>query len=261
MIASLIVYCVNKFVGFFLSPLGLVFVLLALAAVAALRRWRRLAWICGGAAVAALYFFSTGAATRLIGPPLEREFLPSSPAVACGTIETVPDAEMICVLGGGMAHHERCGAYDMNANADRVWQGVKLWKAMTDAGREAVRISVSGGGVATSTVPFMVECGVPEGVFVSFPDARITEDEAQMIAASGVTHVALVTSAWHMRRSRMLFERAGLKVTPVAADFEMTMVAEAAWRFRDFLPTADALARNSIAVKEWVGLVGYTLFR
>ena len=261
MIASLVVYCVNKFVGFFLGPIGCVFVLLALAAVAAWKRWRRLAWLCGGAVAVVLYVFSTAWMTRLIGAPLEKDYLPSTPGVACGTIERVPDAEMICVLGGGMAHHETCGGFDMGPGADRVWQGVKLWKAMADAGREAVRISVSGGGVATSTVPFMVECGVPEGVFVSFPDARITEDEAQMIAASGVTHVALVTSAWHMRRSRMLFERAGLKVTPVAADFEMTMVAEAAWRFRDFLPTADALARNSIAVKEWVGLVGYTLFR
>ena len=168
---------------------------------------------------------------------------------------------MICVLGGGMTYHARCGAYDMSAGADRVWQGVKLWRAMADAGMEAVRISVSGGGVATSTVPFMVDCGVPEGAFVSFPDARNTEDEARLIAASGVTHVALITSAWHMRRARMLFERAGLKVTPVAADFEMTMVAEADWEFKDFVPSADALVRNSAAVKEWVALVGYALFR
>lgn len=261
MIASLVVYCVNKFVGFFLGPIGCVFVLLALAAVAAWKRWRRLAWLCGGAAAVVLYVFSTAWMTRLIGAPLEKDYLPSTPGVACGTIERVPDAEMICVLGGGMAHHETCGGFDMGPGADRVWQGVKLWKAMADAGMENVRISVSGAGVVTSTVPFMVACGVPEGSFVSFPDAKNTEDEARLIAASGVTHVALVTSAWHMRRAQLLFARAGLEVTPVAADFEMTLAAEAPLRFRDFLPVADVLSRNSAAVKEWIALLGYSLFR
>ena len=80
-----------------------------------------------------------------------------------------------------------------------------------------------------------------------------------MIAASGIRRVRLVTSAWHMPRARMLFERAGIDVLPVPTDYEMHYCAELPLQIKDFFPSADALWRNSVAVKEWVARFCYWL--
>lgn len=73
--------------------------------------------------------------------------------------------------------------------------------------------------------------------------------------------VLLVTSAWHMQRARMLFERAGIEVVAVPTDYEMHFAAEESIAFGDFFPNADALARNSAAIKEWVARAGYSLLK
>ena len=80
-----------------------------------------------------------------------------------------------------------------------------------------------------------------------------------MIAAAGFKRIRLVTSAWHMPRAKTLFERAGLEVIPAPTDYEMHCFAELSPRPRDFVPSSDALNRNSFAVKEWVARFCYWL--
>jgi len=36
---------------------------------------------------------------------------------------------------------------------------------------------------------------------------------------------------------------------------------ECSLEFRDFFPTAEGVLRNSMAMKEWVALTGYSLFK
>ena len=64
-----------------------------------------------------------------------------------------------------------------------------------------------------------------------------------------------------MSRAKLLFERAGFDVVPAPADFEMSCALERPVKFEDFFPSAEALMRNSYAVKEWVGNAGYRLLR
>ena len=130
------------------------------------------------------------------------------------------------------------------------------WKAHQNGD---VKLTLSGGGVEQSTVPLLKDLGVDEKALVFFPEARNTEEEAQMIAASGIRRVRLVTSACHMPRARMLFERAGIDVLPVPSDYEMHYCAELPLQIKDFFPSADALWRNSVAVKEWVARFCYCL--
>jgi uncharacterized SAM-binding protein YcdF (DUF218 family) len=72
--------------------------------------------------------------------------------------------------------------------------------------------------------------------------------------------ILLVTSAWHMKRARMMFEKyaKGVEVVCAPADFEMSMAARKGW---SVLPDAYSLYLNSAAVHEWVGLIGYWIFR
>ena len=46
-----------------------------------------------------------------------------------GSIEGLPDAEAIIVLGGGVGAHEKCHAVELGPGADRVWQGARLYNA------------------------------------------------------------------------------------------------------------------------------------
>ena len=110
----------------------------------------------------------------------------------------------------------------------------------------------------------MIDLGVPREAIWFSEDPRNTEEEAKVISEMlrkpiSRPKVLLVTSAWHMSRAKMLFERVGFDVIPAPADFEMSCAAEKDIEFGDFFPSAEALMRNSYAVKEWVANIGYTI--
>jgi uncharacterized SAM-binding protein YcdF (DUF218 family) len=95
---------------------------------------------------------------------------------------------------------------------------------------------------------------------VSFLNARNTEEEAKGIAQKGFKKILLVTSAWHMKRARLMFEKYApeIEVICAPADFENSMMAT---KGISLIPDFNVFALNSVALHEWVGIVGYTLFR
>ena len=158
-----------------------------------------------------------------------------------------------------MAVHQECGRAEMLGGADRVWTAAKLWQKLR------LPLTVSGGGAEAEKI-FLRDFGVPDEVMLSLDEARNTEEEARMIwkrLAEGAPkpRILLVTSAWHMPRARTLFERVGFEVVPAPTDFEMTFSLEEPIRVRDFFPCADAMSRNSYALKEWVARFFYWLKR
>ncbi len=245
-------YYINKIVGWCLSPLGIMFLGLGLAWVLNWRGWKKTARWCLGLVLAAIWVLGCGVTMRIVGVPLER--MSGSGCVL--DYERIPEGDAIVLLGGGMGYHKKCGAAEMFNGADRVWVAAKLWKA----GKAKV-ITLSGGDADKSTVPLLKEMGVDEKACVCFLEARNTEEESKMIKALGAKKILLVTSAWHMPRARMLFERRGFEVVACPADFEMSCGAEQPIEFKDFFPSADGLRNNSYCVKEWVGLAGYSVLR
>lgn len=250
-------FYVNKIIGWVLSPLGMLFLgylcgalLRRCGGCIGKRRLSRLGTLLVVISLCLFWFLSCGLTTRLIGVPLEGDEAPLLDTLELGGCDAV------VLLGGGMGVHEKCGRAEMFSAADRVWEAARQWKAHQDGN---VKLTLSGGGVEQSTVPLLKDLGVDEEALVFFPEARNTEEEARMIAASGIRRVRLVTSAWHMPRARMLFERAGLEVVPVPTDYEMHYCAELPLQIKDFFPSADALWRNSVAVKEWVARFCYWL--
>ena len=250
-------FYVNKIVGWVLSPLGMLFLgyfcgalLRRCGGCIGKRRLSRLGTLLVVISLCLFWFLSCGLTTRLIGVPLEGDEAPLLDTLELGGCDAV------VLLGGGMGAHEVCGRAEMFSAADRVWEAARQWKAHQNGD---LKLTLSGGGVERSTVPLLKDLGVDEKALVFFPEARNTEEEARMIGASGIRRVRLVTSAWHMPRARMLFERAGLEVVPVPTDYEMHYCAELPLQIKDFFPSADALWRNSVAVKEWVARFGYWL--
>jgi uncharacterized SAM-binding protein YcdF (DUF218 family) len=74
---------------------------------------------------------------------------------------------------------------------------------------------------------------------------------ARMLANVGVTRVYLVTSAWHMRRARDQFERAGLTVVPAPCCNATALDPEA---IPGWWPTIDGLRDTRQAMREWMAL-------
>lgn len=254
---------IHKIVTFLTTPLTVGLVLLwAGLCVAVRRHQKRLRagrWCMALMSVALvwLWLWSTPLMTRMIGLPLERLY-PSQLA------ETLPEADAIMLLGGGMGADTNAVPYaEMWAPADRVWHAARLFRA-----KRAPKITLSGGGVKETTVPLLKDFGVPEEALVYFEDAKNTEDEARMIAEyfknDGVENpkLLLVTSAWHMRRAEWLFKRAGLDVVPAATDYENTVRFEAEpIHFTDFLPDACSLFGNACLFKEHFAYWCYRLLK
>ena len=210
--------------------------------------------------------------TWIVGAPLEREFLVGGQVPA---VESFPEADAIVVLGGSMGSDTNLSGYaEMWTSADRVWQAARLWKA-----GKAPRIIATGDGARESTLGLLKDFGVNEKC-VEFLDARNTEEEAMGVerffnrvdrveGESGVSgqsvkpKVLLVTSAWHMKRARMMFEKYAkdVEVLCAPADFEMSMTARRMCGLKDVLPDYNAFMLNSVAFHEWVGIVGYGVMR
>lgn len=259
-------FWINKIIGWCFSPLGVLFAGLAVGWMLRLTgtRLKRSAWFGKAGKYVSIGAIVVGwvlcceVATRFIGVPLEREFV--NDEGACGCISGDNNVDAIVLLGGGIGSHGQCHAVELMQGSDRVLKAAELWKIEKAKGR-SLKIYCTGGGVEFGTIPFLCELGVPTDVVEFSENPRNTAEEAAWLVSSGVKRIALVTSAWHMKRARMLFERHGFEVVPIPADFEMTYVAEPDVSIKEFFPSADGVMRNTAAMKEWIGLLGYGVLR
>ncbi|MDN5880868.1 MAG: YdcF family protein [Nitrosospira sp.] len=76
-----------------------------------------------------------------------------------------------------------------------------------------------------------------------------------MLKKDKITHIALVTHAWHMPRAAQEFEQAGFKVTPAATAFTTRYKTD----WFAFIPTAGALQKSNWFFHEVIGMLWYRL--
>ncbi len=190
--------------------------------------------------------------------------------------ESAPSAEVIVLLGGGTEPGEPPRPMaEVNAAGDRVLYATKLYQQ--DA---APLILASGGNVAFITdikstpagemTELLMLMGVPRDAILQQPKSQNTYEDAlfsaELLAELEVGEVILVTSAMHMPRAKALFENQGITVIPAPTDFTIT---EQNWR-RTFtpsvgeglillLPNASALNLTTNVIKEYIGMLVYSL--
>ena len=68
--------------------------------------------------------------------------------------------------------------------------------------------------------------------------------------------IVLVTSAFHMHRSKYLFEKQGFNVTPFPVDFK---TSNSKFTMLNFIPTLGALSATSIYIRENIGRLYYKI--
>jgi len=125
-------------------------------------------------------------------------------------------AEAIVVLGVGATPD----GVLTSASLARLVQGVVLYRR----GLAPVMILTGGGKESNARAAVARDLGVPADAIVRI-SAMTTADEAQQVrrrlGASGEPRILVVTNAQHLRRATAVFERAGHRVIPVAAETEL----------------------------------------
>lgn len=181
------------------------------------------------------------------------------------TIPSNPRGDVIILLGGGIYE----GVADLTGSGapgenmlGRLVTAVRLQRQL------GVPVIVSGGsgyGGRSPEAPvigrFLRDLGVEAEQVLLETRSRDTEENArysrEIMIARGYRHPLLVTSAYHMRRSVQMFQRVGVPVTPVPAQFRTGADLPLIWA--DFLPGAGALHQSEKALREYLGLLFYRL--
>ena len=143
---------------------------------------------------------------------------------------------------------------------ERLISAVRLQK------RLYIPVIISGGSVyegmqaeAPVVRRFLIDLGVPAGKIIIEDKSRDTTENARYTAKicekRGFKRPVLVTSASHMKRSVLSFEKAGVKVTPFPAGYRTWGLREYKWK--DYLPTIGSLEDTTVAMHEYLGLLFY----
>ena len=82
---------------------------------------------------------------------------------------------------------------------------------------------------------------------------------AQLLKRDGMTHILLVSDAWHLPRAVDAFAGTGLTVTPAPTGFAHRPGWRAELTYRDWLPSARAFLLSYYAIHEHVGRVWYQI--
>ena len=256
-------YWLNKIVWCLLNP-TIVGFSCAIFGLVLLRRCRLGRWLLVSSVVF-LWLWASPVLTRMLGLPLEREWLVNGKVPR---VEQFSAADAIVLLGGGMGGATNVSDYaEMTPSSDRVWQAARLYRA-----GKAPRIICTGKGNEATTKGLLMDFGVPTNAMAFADEARNTEEEARAIAQEvevgglGLRRnfrILLVTSAWHMRRAKMMFEKYAreLDVVPAPADFEATVAFSSGFSLKELIPNGLALISNECFFHEWLGYWAYKYFR
>ena len=244
-------WLITKAFSALLAPLGIVLVILLVAALVA---WRRplAAWRPVALALIVLYPLSTHFVADQLLWWLEPA--PRDPAAD-------RSGQAIVVLGGGTYFSApEYGGDTVKAQVlARLRYAAHLHRALDKP------VLASGGAPEGNSVPeaqlmrhvlqqdFRITVQwIEEGSRNTFENAQLS---ASLLKPAGIQRIYLVTHAWHMRRARLAFEHAGFNVIPAptgyATRFKLTAL--------DFLPDARALYDSGLFFREATGIGWYYL--
>lgn len=252
-------YGLIKLVSVFLYPLGTVLLVAALGGVAFVLKRRRIGGVLILSALAWLWICSMPATSNTLQGALERQY-------EYQTVEEVPEADLIVVLGGGAFGHDSSWPYpNLGGNIDRYLHGARLYHS-----RRARKILLSGArDPRRPTGPteaqlgeyFLIELGVPAEDQILDNDSKTTQEHvdhvARVLDANDMDTFLLVTSAIHMRRAEAVFRAGGLEPIPVATDFKTR--SDARLTLWHFIPNVHSLSGSTAALHEYFGYWFYQI--
>jgi uncharacterized SAM-binding protein YcdF (DUF218 family) len=247
-------FLISKLVWFVLSPVNLLILLGALAAVLAFTRFARFGRWLGGFAMLGLLLLAFSPLPRAVIRPLEDRFPQQDAAKG-------PVAGII-VLGGAIGVAR--GDVVLNSAAARMTKAVELARLHPDA-----KVVFTGGGATVFSKVTTTEADGARLLFESLglpPERLVLEDKSRNTRENAAftrrlvdprpgERWLLVTSAWHMPRAMGVFRKAGFLVEAFPVDYFSG--GEPADFIRPYRKASRGLDIAEDGFKEWVGLLAY----
>ena len=236
-------FFLKKLISFFILPTG-IYILLFLF-IATLGRKRKLIYIPALVGAISMYLLSIEPFKDLLFYPLEKPF--KEPQRVKG--------DVIVVLGGGAYN----SGHLKSSSFKRLITGFLLH-------RRSGKPLVLSGGAALGNIPeakamrdLLLEFGVEEKDIYADLRSRDTHENAKYVrkicSRIGCKSITLVTSAFHMRRAKKIFEKMGFEVQPYPTDFKF----EGVYNLYSIFPKYGVFYDSSMAVREYLGILYYNL--
>ena len=178
------------------------------------------------------------------------------------TPEQAKKTEAIIVLSGTLKSGKNPEQFEWG-DADRFLAGIDLFKEgkgdllmFTRGLLPWSKNSISEGEVLKARA---IEFGIPEKYILITDFAENTEQEAisaRRILPDTAQNVTLVTSAFHMNRAKLVFEKSGLIVNPYPVDFQQNYDH---FTVMDLIPRSDGINTWSWVCREILGRMYYRI--
>ncbi|WP_220265324.1 envelope biogenesis factor ElyC [Enterobacter sp. Colony194] len=208
-------FFLKKLIGGLLLPLPFLLIVIGVAILLLwFTRWQRTAKTLLTAGWLALLLLSLQPVADGLLKPIEDRY---------PTWQGEPKAQYIVILGGGYTWNPQWAPSSnlINNSLPRVTEGIRLWQANPGSKLIFTGARAIGNPVSTAEVGARVaeSLGVPRDAIVTLDTPKDTEEEAAAVAKMiGDTPFLLVTSASHLPRAMIFFQRQGLRPFPAPAN-------------------------------------------
>lgn len=239
----------HKILPFFLSPLGIVLFLLFVYI------FYRKNFLILISFIILLVSTNTFVSNYLF-KKLEYPYIPIS-------IDSINKSDAIVILSG-MIHqvgHKNNFKYEWS-DPDRFFGGLELLKKnksdllIFTAGQLPWTNNWKPEGLILKDKA--IELGIVENKILITENVKNTYEESSAVLKliPKGSSIILVTSAFHMQRSKYLFEKQGFKVNPFPVDFK---TSNTKLTILDIIPSVEALKKTSIFIRENIGRLYYRI--
>lgn len=253
---GLVLFSIKKFLSAFILPPGCFVLLLLATGLRFLLRGRFAAGLTNLLLCALLWAASTSALGNLAIGSLEAGL--SIPAAIQG--------DVIILLGGG-THPDVPDLTGIGSPTGDM--AVRLLTAVRAQRMLDVPIIVSGGSSnpgmppeAPTVARLLADLGVAREHLIEEAGSRDTVENAaqtlEVLRQRGFQNPVLVTSAYHMKRSLLSFEKRGIHPLALPCDFRTNENRIKTWR--DYVPSMNGLVNLYRALHEYLGLLYYRVF-
>ena len=205
-----------------------------------------------------IYLLSIGFMSDLLIKPLENYYPQPS-------INELKTAQAIVVLGGG--YYKNVPDFDgegqlSNISASRLLMGLRLHKVLNIpviiSGGTGFSLKIAEAEIAARTLK---ACGVDEKYIILENKSRNTLENVKLTKIlcenNGFKRIILVTSAVHLPRSVMLFQRENVEIIPYPSDYGTNM--KTIIDMYTLIPNRFSLNNTASAMKEYLGILAIKL--
>ncbi len=245
-------FVLKKIITSLLMPQGLIIVLLLAVAIFMKKRLRIFTVVLA----ALIYVLSIGPTAELFIRPLENAYEPAS----LGEVKTC-DAYVVLGAGANENTPDMHGKGTLGAHSlPRIITAYRLYMVaqkpiILATGREFDRKTE-----AEIARKLLLSFGVPENRIITETESVDTYESAWNVKEIAdkyqLKKIALITSAFHMKRSYMLFNKHFRQIVPYPTDYQ---ISRSGHGVLSFLPKASNLYLIDMAVKEYLGIIFYKL--